>query len=168
MSKKLKPKYKKILIGGVLTLVVSILLITLPLIILNLFKVKEYDLEKIGYILKEEYSDLYLTEMDHIDVLNDYGFEKYDLENALFLKSLKLDNDGNDITEDKNHIIIINTKDYEYYKDIFVSHIDSYLLHSEDKKEVKLYKKAIVKADKNYVYFILSKKAKDIEKTVNE
>ena len=73
-----------------------------------------------------------------------------------------------DITEDKNHIIIINTKDYEYYKDIFVSHIDSYLLHSEDKKEVKLYKKAIVKADKNYVYFILSKKAKDIEKTVNE
>ena len=80
-----------------------------------------------------------------------------------------MDDEGNDVTKNINYIIVMNTEKYQYYYEIFESHIDSNVMYTEDKKLFKLYSKnSILKKDKNYVYFIVSKKSKDIEETINE
>ena len=63
----------------------------------------------------------------------------------------------------------MNTEDYQYYYEIFESHVDSTIMYTEDKKLLKLYNKnVILKKDKNYVYLIISKKSKDIEAFIND
>ena len=166
MVKKLLSK-KTII--GILTVFVSILLIVLVVILVNKFKVKSYDIDSLKNDLVASYDELNLVEMDHIDVLSSFGFEKSEVDDALFLKSLVLDDEGNDVTKDINYIILMNTEKYQYYYEIFESHIDSNVMYTEDKKLFKLYSKnSIIKRDKNYVYFILSKKSKDIELFINE
>lgn len=159
---------KKTIIG-ILAVLASILLIVLVVILVNRLKVKTYDIETLKDDLISSYESLDLVEMDHVDVLSAFGFEKNEVEDALYLKSLKLDDDGNDITKDINYIIVMNTEKYQYYYEIFQGHIDSSVMYTEDKKLLKLYdKNSILKCDKNYVYFILSKKSKDIESSINE
>ena len=166
MVKKLLSK-KTII--GILTIFVSILLIVLVVILVNKFKVKSYDIDSLKKDLVASYDELNLVEMDHVDVLSSFGFEKSEVDDALFLKSLVLDDEGNDVTKDINYIILMNTEKYQYYYEIFESHIDSNVMYTEDKKLLKLYSKnSIIKRDKNYVYFILSKKSKDIELFINE
>ena len=164
-----KRKLSKRAIVGILAILVSILLIAIVVILLNKFKIKTYDINDLRNKLVDGYEELYLTDMDHVDILNLYGFEKSEVEDALYLTSLKLDEEGNDITEELNYIIIMNTEDYQYYYEIFESHIDSTKRYTEDKKTLKLYdKNAILKKDKNYVYLIISKKSKDIEEFINQ
>ena len=164
-----KKRLSKRTITGILAAFAGILLVVILIGLFNKFKIKTYDVNELKDALIDEYSDLYLTEMDHVDVLSMFGFEKNEVEDALYLKSLKLDDDGNDITENINYIIIMNTDKYQYYYEIFESHIDSTIMYTEDKKLLKLYdKNVILKKDKNYVYFIVSKKSKDIEETINE
>lgn len=164
-----KRKLSKRAIVGILAILVSILLIAIVVILLNKFKIKTYDINDLRNKLVDGYEELYLTDMDHVDILSLYGFEKSEVEDALYLKSLKLDEEGNDITEELNYIIIMNTEDYQYYYEIFESHIDSTKRYTEDKKLLKLYdKNAILKKDKNYVYLIISKKSKDIEEFINK
>ena len=164
-----KIKLSKKTIIGILAVLSSVLLIVLVIILMNKLKVKSFDVDTIKEDLISSYSSLYLVEMDHVDVLDAFGFDINEVEEALFLKSLKLDDDGNDITEDVNYIIIMNTEKYQYYYDIFQSHINSTIMYTEDKKLLKLYdKNCILKMDKNYVYFIVSKKSKDIELSINE
>lgn len=163
-----KRKLSKRAIVGILAILASILLIVLVVILFNKFKIKTYDINDLKNKLVEGYEELYLTDMDHVDVLELYGFEKSEVEDALYLKSFKMDDEGNDITEDVNYIIIMNTEDYQYYYEIFESHIDSTKMYTEDKKLLKLYdKNAILKRDKNYVYLIISKKSKEIEEFIN-
>lgn len=163
-----KRKLSKRAIIGILAVIVSILLVAIVVILFNKFKIKTYDVNKLKESLINGYEELYLSEMDHVDVLSLYGFEKNEVEDALYLKSLKLDDEGNDITENVNYIIIMNTDNYQYYYEIFESHIDSTKMYTEDKKLLKLYdKNAILKKDKNYVYLIISKKSKEIEEFIN-
>ena len=62
----------------------------------------------------------------------------------------------------------MNTDKYQYYYEIFESHIDSTIMYTEDKKLLKLYdKNVILKKDKNYVYLIISKKSKEIDALIN-
>lgn len=163
-----KKRLSKRTITGILAAFAGILLVVILIGLFNKFKIKTYDVNELKDALIDEYSDLYLTEMDHIDVLSMFGFEKNEVENALYLKSLKLDDDGNDITENINYIIIMNTDKYQYYYEIFESHIDSTIMYTEDKKLLKLYdKNVILKKDKNYVYLIISKKSKEIDALIN-
>lgn len=163
-----KRKLSKRAIVGMLAILASILLIVLVVILFNKFKIKTYDINDLKNKLVEGYEELYLTDMDHVDVLELYGFEKSEVDDALYLKSFKMDDEGNDITEDINYIIVMNTEDYQYYYEIFESHIDSTKMYTEDKKLLKLYdKNAILKKDKNYVYLIISKKSKEIEEFIN-
>lgn len=165
----IKINLSKKAIIGILAVFASVLLIVLVVILINKLKVKTYDVNVLKDDLISSYESLDLVEMDHVDVLNDFGFDKNDVEDALYLKSLKLDEDGNDITKNINYIIVMNTENYQYYYDIFQSHIDSNIMYTEDKKLLKLYdKKSILKGDKNYVYFIISKKSKEIETFINE
>jgi hypothetical protein len=153
---------------GILVAIASILIIALIIILLNIEKPKVYDLTKLEPLIINEFPTLYLTEMDHIDVLNEFGFEKSEVSEALFLKSLQLDDNGNDITESQNFVIIMNTENYEFYRDIFESHVDSNLRYTEDDNTYKLYEKSIVKSGANYVYAIISLKSQEIEKLINE
>ena len=163
-----KKRLSKRTITGILAAFAGILLVVILIGLFNKFKIKTYDVNELKDALIDEYSDLYLTEMDHIDVLSMFGFEKNEVEDALYLKSLKLDDDGNDITENINYIIIMNTDKYQYYYEIFESHIDSTIMYTEDKKLLKLYdKNVILKKDKNYVYLIISKKSKEIDALIN-
>ena len=163
-----KKRLSKRTITGILAAFAGILLVVILIGLFNKFKIKTYDVNELKDALIDEYSDLYLTEMDHVDVLSMFGFEKNEVEDALYLKSLKLDDDGNDITENINYIIIMNTDKYQYYYEIFESHIDSTIMYTEDKKLLKLYdKNVILKKDKNYVYLIISKKSKDIDALIN-
>ena len=163
-----KKRLSKRTITGILAAFAGILLVVILIGLFNKFKIKTYDVNELKDTLIDEYSDLYLTEMDHVDVLSMFGFEKNEVEDALYLKSLKLDDDGNDITENINYIIIMNTDKYQYYYEIFESHIDSTIMYTEDKKLLKLYdKNVILKKDKNYVYLIISKKSKEIDALIN-
>ena len=165
----IKINLSKKAIIGILAVFASVLLIVLVVILINKLKVKTYDVNVLKDDLISSYESLDLVEMDHVDVLNDFGFDKNDVEDALYLKSLKLDEDGNDITKNINYIIVMNTENYQYYYDIFQSHIDSNIMYTENKKLLKLYdKKSILKCDKNYVYLIISKKSKEIETFINE
>jgi len=164
-----KIKLSKRTIIGILAVLASILLVVLVVILINKLKVKSYDVNTLKNQLISSYESLYLVEMDHIDVLDKFGIDKNEVEDALYLKSLKLDDEGNDVTKDINYIIIMNTENYQEYYDAFDSHIHSNLMYSEDKKLLKLYdKNSILKMDENYVYFILSKKSKEIEEFINE
>lgn len=164
-----KKKLAKKTVIGILIIFMSILLVVLAVILFNKFKIKTYDINSLKDSLINGYEELNLTEMDQIDVLSEYGFEKSEVEDALYLKSLVLDDEGNDITKDFNYIIIMNTEDYQNYYEIFESHIDSTIMYTEDKKLLKLYSKnAILKKDKNYVYLIISKQSKDIEEYINQ
>lgn len=163
-----KKRLSKRTITGILAAFAGILLVVILIGLFNKFKIKTYDVNELKDALIDEYSDLYLTEMDHIDVLSLFGFEKNEVDDALYLKSLKLDDDGNDITENINYIIIMNTDKYQYYYEIFESHIDSTIMYTEDKKLLKLYdKNVILNKDKNYVYLIISKKSKEIDALIN-
>ena len=163
-----KKRLSKRTITGILAAFAGILLVVILIGLFNKFKIKTYDVNELKDALIDEYSDLYLTEMDHVDVLSMFGFEKNEVDDALYLKSLKLDDDGNDITENINYIIIMNTDKYQYYYEIFESHIDSTIMYTEDKKLLKLYdKNVILKKDKNYVYLIISKKSKEIDALIN-
>ena len=163
-----KKRLSKRTITGILAAFAGILLVVILIGLFNKFKIKTYDVNELKDALIDEYSDLYLTEMDHVDVLSMFGFEKNEVEDALYLKSLKLDDDGNDITENINYIIIMNTDKYQYYYEIFESHIDSTIMYTEDKKLLKLYDKNVfLKKDKNYVYLIISKKSKEIDALIN-
>ena len=163
-----KKRLSKRAITGILAAFAGILLVVILIGLFNKFKIKTYDVNELKDALIDEYSDLYLTEMDHVDVLSMFGFEKNEVEDALYLKSLKLDDEGNDITENINYIIIMNTDKYQYYYEIFESHIDSTIMYTEDKKLLKLYdKNVILKKDKNYVYLIISKKSKEIDALIN-
>lgn len=153
---------------GILVGLAGILLIALIVVLLNIERPKTYDIQKLKPLIINEFPTLYLTEMDHIDILTDFGFEKNEVSEAIFLKSLQLDDEGNDITKEDNYVIIMNTEKYEFYRDIFESHIDSNLRYTEEDDVYKLYEKAIIKSDKNYVYAIISKKSKEIEKLINE
>lgn len=153
---------------GMLVGLASILLIALIIILLSIERPKTYDVENLKPLIINEFPTLYLSEMDHIDILTDFGFEKSEVPDALFLHSLQLDDNGNDITSEENYVIIINTENYEFYRDIFESHVDSNLRYTEEDEVYKLYEKAIVKCDKNYVYAIISKKSKEIENLINE
>lgn len=164
-----KRKLSKRAIIGILAIIVSILLVALVVVLLNKFKVKTYDIKTLKDSLIDGYEELYLTDMDHVDVLSMYGFEKTEVEDALFLKSFQMDEEGNDVTEAINYIVVMNTENYQYYYEIFESHVDSTIMYTEDKKLLKLYNKnVILKKDKNYVYLIISKKAKEIEALINE
>ena len=127
-----KKRLSKRTITGILAAFAGILLVVILIGLFNKFKIKTYDVNELKDALIDEYSDLYLTEMDHVDVLSMFGFEKNEVEDALYLKSLKLDDDGNDITENINYIIIMNTDKYQYYYEIFESHIDSTIMYTED------------------------------------
>lgn len=153
---------------GILVGLAGILLIALIVVLLNIERPKTYDIETLKPLIINEFPTLYLSEMDQIDILTDFGFEKSEVPNALFLKSLQIDDNGNDITEEYNYVIIMNTENYEFYRDIFESHVDSNLRYTEDDSIYKIYEKAIIKCDKNYVYAIISKKSKEIEKLINE
>ncbi|MBQ4263459.1 MAG: hypothetical protein IJB83_04400 [Bacilli bacterium] len=161
---------KSILLGKLIAPIGIILFIILLIILITILKVKPktYNIEKLEILLPKEYASLHLEEMDHFDVLELFGFEKYEVEDAVYLKSFQIDENGNNITENINYIIVMNTENYEHYYEIFESHIESTLIHSEDEKELNLYNKAITKCDKNYVYIIISDNALDIEKTINE
>lgn len=164
---KLTNKGKKLL--GVLAAIASLLIIILIFLILSLGtdKSKTYDIEKLQTILVNEFEDLHLRNMDHIDLLNKFGINKEEIPNNLVLMSYVGDEQGNNIAEE-NYVIIINTEDYQYYYDMLSSQIDSVTRYTEDKEEFDLYSKAIIKCDENYVYMIISKEAKAIEKVLNE
>lgn len=153
---------------GILVAIASILLIALIIILLSIEKPKTYDIEKLQPLIINEFPTLYLQEMDHIDVLSEFGFEKNEISEAIFLKSLQLDDNGNDITENKNFVIVMNTENYEFYRDILESHVDSNLMYTEDDDIYKLYEKAIIKCGPNYMYAIISLKSSEIEKLINE
>ena len=153
---------------GILVAIASILLIALIVILLSIEKPKTYDIEKLQPLIINEFPTLYLQEMDHIDVLSEFGFEKNEISEAIFLKSLQLDDEGNDITTDKNFVIVMNTENYEFYRDILESHVDSNLMYTEDDDTYKLYEKAIIKCGPNFMYAIISLKSNEIEKLINE
>ena len=164
---KLTNKGKKLL--GVLAAIASLLIIILIFLILSLGtdKSKTYDIEKLQSILVNEFEDLHLRNMDHKDLLNKFGINKEEIPNNLVLMSYVGDEQGNNIAEE-NYVLIINTEDYQYYYDMLSSQIDSVTRYTEDKEEFDLYSNAIIKSDKNYVYMIISKEAKSIEKVINE
>lgn len=163
---KLTKKGKKII--GVLAGIASLLTIILVFLILSLNTdiSKTYNTEKLHSILIGEYDDLNLREMDQIDLLNRFGIIKDDIPESLALMSHLEDNEENKFKE--TIIIIINTENYQYYYDSLESQIDSITRYSENKEEVELYSNSILKADKNYVYLIVGKNAKEIENIINE
>ena len=167
MAKKIKIKNKGYFLGVIALIAIALLGLVIVLFI-KAFNTKSYDIEKLEDKLVLEYKSLNLTEMDKFDVLELFGFDKNDVDDGLFLKSLEMDSKGNDITKEVNYVVVINTKEHQDYYEIFESHVDSYLNYTDDKDEYNIYEKAIIRHDRNYVYLIISNMAKDIEKTINK
>lgn len=165
MAKKIKNK--KLFLGVLAVIAIALLGMVIALFV-NAFNTKSYDIDELKDSLVVEYKDLHLTEMDKFDVLELFGFDKSEVEDALFLKSFEMDASGNDVTDEVNYVVVMNTKNHQEYYEIFESHVDSYLKYTEDKKEYNAYNKAIIKNDRNYVYLIISTRSKEIEMSINE
>ena len=163
---KLTKKGKKLV--GVLAAIASLLTIILVFLILSLNTdtSKTYNIEKLHSILIGEYEDLNLREMDQIELLNRFGLIQSEIPESLTLMSYQ-EEDADNIS-DENYVIIINTENYQHYYDMLISQVDSITRYTENKEEFDLYSNAIIKCDKNYVYMIVSKKAKEIEILINE
>ena len=165
MAKKIKNK--KLFLGVLAVIAIALLGMVIALFV-NAFNTKSYDIDELKDSLVVEYKDLHLTEMDKFDVLELFGFDKSEVEDALFLKSFEMDASGNDVTDEVNYVVVMNTKNHQEYYEIFESHVDSYLKYTEDKNEYNAYNKAIIKNDRNYVYLIISTRSKEIEMSINE
>ena len=93
-----------------------------------------------------------------------FGTDFDELSDAVFMSNIKLEDK---FTEDTMMIVVINTDNSKYYYDLLKSHIDSYMMYSEDEILLELYSNSILVKEKNYVYFIVGNEAKAIEKEIN-
>lgn len=154
-------KNKKIII--VISIIVCIVLV-IGLYISFSFSSKRYDISAIQNQCLKFYGDKNLRVMDFIDMTALFGTDFDELSDAVFMGNIKLEEN---YTDDTIMIVVINTDNSEYYYDLLKSHVDSYMMYSEDEILLKLYSESILVKEKNYVYFIVGKEAKVIEKEIN-
>ena len=132
--------------------IVLIILLSITLFIIFPFSTKRYDVDAIESQLLKYYSDRELRVMDFVDMTALFGTDFDDTSDVVFLGNVS---------------IVINNDNPEYYYDLLRSHIDSYLMYSDDKILNKLYKNAILVKGKKSIYFIVGIDAKIIEKEIN-
>ena len=77
-----KINFSKKTIIGILAVIASVLLIVLVVILVNKLKIKSYDIQELKDNLISSYEELSLSEMDHVDVLSTFGFEKNEVDDA--------------------------------------------------------------------------------------
>ncbi len=128
------------------------------------FSSKRYDIDAIENQCLNFYNDKNLRVMDFIDMTALFGTDFDELSDAVFMSNIKLEDK---FTEDTMMIIVINTDNSKYYYDLLKSHIDSYMMYSDDEILLELYSNSILVKEKNYVYFIVGNEAKVIEKEIN-
>lgn len=144
--------------------IVLIILLSITLFIIFPFSTKRYDVDAIESQLLKYYSDRELRVMDFVDMTALFGTDFDDTSDVVFLGNVSIDQP---YSEDSMIVAVINNDNPEYYYDLLRSHIDSYLMYSDDKILNKLYKNAILVKGKKSVYFIVGIDAKIIEKEIN-
>lgn len=153
-------KKKIIIIVSVLVclIIAIIMLFAFP------FSSKRYDIESIESQCIQYYENDGLRVMDFIDMTTLFGTNFDELSDATFMSNINIDEEFND---GSMMIVVINDENPTYYYDLFKSHVDSYLMYSEDVKLKELYENSILVNGKDYMYFIVSSDAKTIEKEIN-
>lgn len=152
---------KKIII--IISLIISII-IGIFLIYIFSFSSKRYDIDSIKKQCLSFYGDKNLRVMDFIDMTALFGTDFDDTSDAVFMSNISIDQP---YTNDSMMIVVINDENSIYYYDLLKSHVDSYLMYSEDAVLNNLYSNAILVSGKNYVYLIVGNDAKTIEKEIN-
>lgn len=152
----------------VLIIVLSILFVMIITVVLNVIfstSWKKYEISSIQNDMFRFYSDRGLRTMDFVDMTGLFGINLDNLdEDSMYLTNYNIEDD---INSEFMLIVVINTDDPTYYYDIFNSHLDSYMMYSEDEELIKLYEKAVLVEGDNFIYFIIDKDASMIEKEIN-
>ena len=155
----MKNKKKIIIISIIVCVIVGLILVYI-----FSFSSNRYDIDSIKKQCLSFYDDKNLRVMDFIDMTALFGTDFDDTSDAVFLSNINIEQA---YTDDTMMIVVINDENSKYYYDLLKSHIDSYLMYSEDEILNKLYSNAILVSGKDYVYLIVSNDAKTIEKEIN-
>lgn len=153
-------KKKIIIIISILVCVFSVVV----LLFVSPFSSKRYDIESIESQCIQYYENVGLRVMDFIDMTTLFGTNFDELSDATFMSNININEEFND---NSMMIVVINNENSSYYYDLFKSHVDSYLMYSEDVKLTKLYENSILVKGNDYMYFIVGNDAKTIEKEIN-
>lgn len=151
----------------VLIAVLSILFVMILTVVINIIlniSWEKYDISLVKNDMFRFYEDREIRNMDFIDMTDLFATTFEENEDSLFLTNMN-SNDG--INSEFMLIIVINTDDPSSYYDIFKSHLDSYMMYSDDEELLSLYNNAVLVQGKNFIYFIIDKDASIIEKEIN-
>ena len=155
----MKNNKKMMIIGSIIASIVIVIILCFAFP-----SSKRYDIAGIQSQCIKYYETNGLRIMDFIDMTNLFGTNFDELSDSIFMSNINIDEE---FTEDAMMIVVINDENSQYYYDLFKSHVDSYLMYSEDEILNELYKNSILAKGKNYMYFIVSKDAKTIESEIN-
>ena len=164
MRKSTKIDNKKTHNKIIIISIIAIIIFGIIIFLLFPFSFKRYDVDAIESQFLKYYSDKNLRVMDFVDMTALFGTNFDDTSDVIFMGNVTIDQP---YTEDTMLVVVINDDNPIYYYDLLQSHIDSYLMYSDDDILNKLYKNAILVKGKKFVYFIVSNDAKVIEKEIN-
>ena len=155
-------KIKILLISIIIILIVTILTVFLY----SRNSKYKFDVIEVEKEIRENYKQLDLRTLDNFDVNLYFGLELDDNSSSLFLTDFTEDADNPTPFAPKHVIVLINTKEVDKYYESLDEFVSYHKMSTEDKKEIKLYDKAILEKGNNYIYLILGSERKDIEKTI--
>lgn len=154
---------KKVIVISSALILFSVLVVIL-FISFNKKIVKSYDIE----VLKEQtiryYDDQGIRLMDFIDTTNQFGISNIDIDNSLFMSNIS---NEEQLSSDMLMLVVMNTNNPTYYYDIFQSYIDTNKLNITEEDTLELFNKSILVKGDNFVYFIVGKDSKTMEKEIN-
>ena len=157
-----KNKLKIILTGIILVLIILLIVIFMY----NKNNKDRFNVSEVEKEITQKYKDLNLYALDKYDISLYLGLEYEEIPSSLFLTDFEQDEEDPKPFSPKSLVVVINTNDVDKYYDYFKDFVNYHISSTEDKKEIKRYDKAILEKGSNYVYFILGKDKKDIEKTI--
>lgn len=164
MNKKNRKKKKNINKKTIIMIIISVIVVSLISVILFIVlkPKKSYNVEAIKTEMIRYYDNLRF--MDFVDLTELFGLDISDTENSVFLSNIELEKD---ISPDTIVIIVINTKDTEFYYDIFKSFVDSYKLNTDDMDMLNYYDKVKLVQGEGYIYFLMGEDTVMLEKEIN-
>ena len=158
MQKIKKNKKLKIVLISIPTIVL-IAIVGMTLIFSNN---ERFDIEELRKQSIRYYDEYEVKLLDFMDMTTLFGVDVENDENNLMIANVDSDVIKK---EDMFLLVVMNTMDVNYY-DVFQSYIDSTINHEENEEIVKLFEKAILKRENNYVYLIICDDPKSVEKDI--
>lgn len=146
-------------------LILSLIIIFLSIIIYVYYgNNKKIDIDSLKERLLLEYDEVDLLDRDDISMC--FGIESDLIPSSFFISDFKTTTD-NYLFEPNNLVIVINSKEKDYYYGILRSFLDSNINNRDNTNNLSLYTNAVLKKKKNLVYLILGSKNEKIEKIIN-